>query len=445
MKKIDGSTGIRSGTIFPGATWLAMGLLLVATTAVAADITLVQPNPPLASWSLGLRSTGYHYQVEDRAGNTFNRYEYYNVVSGSASGLAGGWLTFRGAGRFASDQTYALPGFETSRLYNGYFEARVNPLLKARAGRMFVQSGVASLTLDGAWLSYRRGRALDITAWGGAQAPVGLAFDFGSLDQRGAAGARVAWMPDRKWRLSASGAYRERWGKVAGRPVGAEMATTAVRNTRIFGRVAYDLETEQWTKIQLQARWRPRKQVPEVTFQYVDRTPSIDAASWFSRFTDLKRIKLARASVRYQAPSRFGGEVEYLGSFIDTRTTSRLGLAVLAPYTRIGYSVRLGDAGEENRFFGEVGGNVLDWLWLDAHATVMTYALMQDAPADQERELTTLSARARATLRPGLRVVAEVQSLSNPEYDNDVRILLGIDLSMARGTSSYGLDRGGWF
>ena len=44
----------------------------------------------------------------------------------------------------------------------------------------------------------------------------------------------------------------------------------------------------------------------------------------------------------------------------------------------------------------------------------------------------------------GLRVVAEVQSLENPFFSEDVRVLLGVDLSMARGASRFGLDRGGW-
>jgi hypothetical protein len=69
---------------------------------------------------------------------------------------------------------------------------------------------------------------------------------------------------------------------------------------------------------------------------------------------------------------------------------------------------------------------------------------MQDAPADQERDLTTLAARAKVDLRPGLRLLAEVQSLTNPEYDEDVRFLVGLDISMARGNSRFGLDRGGW-
>ena len=418
-------------------------LLTAPPAATAADLVQTPPRTPVASWSLGLRSTGYVYQTQDTAGNTTDQFQSYNVVSGTASGLVNGRLTFRGSGRFANDLPWDQPGFETSRLYTGHLEALLHPRVRARLGRQLVQSGVASLTLDGAWLSYRRGRSLDVTAWGGARAPVGHGFDFGNLDDSAAAGGRVALRPHRKWRVAASGAYRERWGRVAERPLGLELNTNAVRNTRIFARAAYDLEGDRWSRLQAQAQWRPTG-LPVTTFQYIDRYPSIDAASWFARFTDVKRIRVARATMRYAAPSRFGGELEYLGSFVDVRTSSRVGLAALVPGGRIGYSVRLGDAGEENRFYGELGGHVRPWLQLDAYASVLTYALMQDAPADQERELTTLSARARIDLRPGLRLTAEVQSLDNPLFSKDVRLLLGLDLAMARGTSRTGLDRGGW-
>ncbi len=47
-------------------------------------------------------------------------------------------------------------------------------------------------------------------------------------------------------------------------------------------------------------------------------------------------------------------------------------------------------------------------------------------------------------LRSGLNLTAEVQSLDTPEYDKDVRLLVGVDLAMGRGVSRFGLDRGGW-
>jgi hypothetical protein len=434
---------LQDGRLAAGS--LAIGLLLVlATGTVAADLSLVAPAPPVSSWSLGLRSTGHMFQTVDAAGAKEDQFQSYNVVTGTATGLAGGRLAFRGSGRFANEQPWMKPGFETSRLYTGHLEARLHPRVKARLGRQLVQSGVASLTLDGAWLSYRRSPAMELTAWGGTRSPYGHGFDLAKLDESAAAGGRVALRPHRLWRVSASGAYRERGGLVAERPLGLEARTTAVRNTQIFARAAYDLEGDRWARLQAQARWRHRAQRTEATFQFIDRHPSIDAASWFARFTDVKRIRIARGTVRYAAPSRFGGEFEYLGSFVDTRNSTRVGLAVLVPGGRVGYSVGLGDAGEENRFYGEFGGRVRPWLHLDAHATVLTYALMQDAPTDQERDLTTLAARARIDLRPGMRVTAEVQSLENPLNSKDVRFLLGVDLAMARGSSRLGLDHGGW-
>ena len=132
-----------------GAICLLLAVVPAGTSA--ADLTMVAPTPPVASWSVGLRSTGYMFQTEDAEGNTSDHFQSYNVVSGTVSGLANGHLTFRGSGRFANDLPWAQPGFETSRMYTGHLEARLHPLVRARLGRQLIQSGVASLTLDGAW------------------------------------------------------------------------------------------------------------------------------------------------------------------------------------------------------------------------------------------------------------------------------------------------------
>jgi len=396
------------------------------------------------SWQVAYKATSLTFQTQKLDGSTNDHFHHFHALSGSASGLAGGWLTFRGAGRFAGDQLADVNAAETAKLYTALAEARLGRNAKALVGRQFIQAGVTSLTLDGALLQYRLNRTWELSAWGGARAPTTRSFEVGEFDQDTALGGRVAFRPNRTWRLGFSAAYRERMGQIAARPVGAELITSAIKNTRVFGRIAYDLHQDLWSRVQAQAQWRRASDAPVVDLQYIDRYPTVDAASWFSRFTDLKRIRLARAAVRHQWPSRFGGEFEYLGSFVGDRTSSRLGAAVLVPGGRVGYSLRLGEAGEENRFYGEIGHSFNPWLWLGGEASVLTYALMQDAPADQDRDLTTLAARARINLRPGLRVLAEVQSLVNPLYDDDVRFLLGVDVSMARGSSRFGLDRGGW-
>jgi hypothetical protein len=428
----------KSHATLPGLLFaMAICMLLAPVLSLAADT----PQP---SWQVGYRASTYSFQSEQNNGTDINHSHQFHALSGSATGLAGGWLTFRGAGRFASDQNHDVNATEQSKLYSGLLEARIKPGLKAQLGRQFIQAGVTNLTLDGALLNYRLDNTWDLTAYGGARAPINKAFELGEFDQDTAAGARANFRPTRTWKIGASLGYRESAGQVAERPVGAEVVTSALPDTRIFGRVAYDLQQERWAKVQGQAQWRRAANSPVVDLQYIDRYPTIDATSWFSRFTDLKRIRIARAAVRYEWPNRFGGECEYLGSFVGDRSSSRVGLAILVPGGRVGYSVRLGDRGEENRFYGELSHRLNHWLRLGAEASVLTYALMSDAPADQDRDLTTLAARARIDLRPGLRVMAEVQSLQNPFYDQDVRFLLGMDVSMARGSSRLGLDRGGW-
>jgi hypothetical protein len=435
-------TGDRLSGGFVGYCTILVGLISYLA-APAVGVAGEEASAGAPSWQLGVRSTAYAFQTESMDG-TEDHLRTFNVVSGSATGLAGGRLLVRGAGRFAGNPALERPGFARSRLYNGYLEARLGSGLKARAGRQFIQSGVTSLSLDGARLEYRRARGLDVSAYAGARSPLTREFALGEFDQDAAAGGRVAFRPHRHWRLGASAAYRERRGAVASRPVGCEVTSSALPHTRVFGRAAYDLETRRWSRVQAQARWRGSPRTPVVTVQYVDRHPTVDAVSWFSRFTGVKRVRLLRGSLRWEAATGFGAETEFAGTYVDTRRSSRIGLAALVPGGRVGYSVRLGDAGEESRFYGEIARRVAPWLRLEAEGSVLTYALLEDAPAEFERDLTTLAVRARADLRRGLRAVAEVQSLENPFFAKDVRVLVGVDLALARGNSRFGLDRGGW-
>jgi hypothetical protein len=421
---------------------LAAGLafaLLAAGTAAAEDAAV-----PPSTWSLGLRATGYTYQTEDATGATENHTLFYEHYAGSAAGLAGGVLTVRAAGRFAETPPGAPLDPERSRLALGLVEAKLGPALRVQLGRQFLQSGVAGLTLDGARAVWRGRRIAEASVWGGAAAPADHAWEPGSLDESAAAGGRIVLRTPGTSRLGFSAAYRERYGVVAERPVGADWAGALGRDLRALARTTYDLEGDRWMRLEAQLRWRPRRGRTEVHVQALDRHPSVDAASWFSRFTDLERIRLVRAGLRWENEKRFGAEVEYVGSFTGARTANRAGLAVLLPGARIGYSLRVGDAGDESSFFGEAAWQARRWLRLEAEAAYLTYALFQDAPADQERDLTTLAARARVGLRPGLNLTAEVQSLSNPGYDQDVRVLVGLDAAMGRGASRFGLDRGGW-
>ena len=116
---------------------------------------------------------------------------------------------------------------------------------------------------------------------------------------------------------------------------------------------------------------------------------------------------------------------------------------MLFKYGRLGYSALFGDSGEESQWFGNVDVPVQTWERVAAGAVVSTYALFEDAPEAEERDLITLFGRATVEPWPGVRGVAEVQGLQTPDFDHDVRVLLGLDLLAGRGATSFGLGRTG--
>lgn len=421
----------------------AVAFLLLVTAIAQSGPVAADPNAA-ESWVLGLRSTGYVYQTEDLAGSSETRYQGFQTFSGSASGLANGRLALRGSGRFANDWELRPSSFETSRLYGGYLEGTFSSKLRARIGRQLIVGGPRYLTLDGAWCGWRPASRWDVNLWAGSRAPYSRAFEMEKFDQESALGGRVAVRWNSRLRGAVSLSRDERRGEIAEQLLALEAAGTPRRGTQTVARVVYDLENEHWNRLQGQLRWRPSAGLSGASFQFVDRRPFIDPASYFYRFTDVKRIRVARGSLRYERDSGFGAEVEAFGSYVDDRSSSRLGAVLLVPGGRVGYSVRLGDTGEENRFYGGYSAQVRPWLRAEGEATFQTYALFTDAPAAAERDLTTLSARLRAQLRPGLRVMAEIQSLDNPQYNRDIRFLCGVDLARGGGSADYGLGQGGW-
>jgi len=424
----------------------ALGLVLgIAPSNAGAACCTAGPVGSPTGW-LRLRTTGYLFQSTDEYDVALDRFGAYQEFDGAVSGLARGRLALRVAGRFADDLYLKERVTDRSRLYVGHVEARPGPCLTARLGRQFIQEGSTGLTLDGLWLAARPDPRWQVHLWGGAQAPLGRTFDFGRMPDEGAWGARVACRPYRGVSLAASGAYRERDGRVAARPVGVEGQFTMIprlRGVRAVGRVEYDLELEKWNRAEALAQWHPGVGLPVVAAQVIDRRPTIDAASYFARFVeDAMRIRMGRASVRYDHRSGFGAEAEWLGTYVGRRTATRIGGSLILPVGRVGYSARVGAAGEENRWFGNLGYAVLPWVWLEAGATLLTYAVLEDAPESDEHDLTTAYGRVRAEPLPGVGVRLEVQNVKNPDVDHDVRFLAGLDLTTGFGASRFGLQPG---
>jgi hypothetical protein len=419
-----------------GSVWFA---LLFAAPLAAGDGT------DATSWWLRLRTTGYAFQTETRSGATLDRLGAYQQIDGAVSGLANGRLSMHVSGRVHDDLSLSEKVNDRARLYSGYLSAMITPRLSARLGRQFVQEGVAGLTVDGLSVSFSPAGPLRARVYGGARAPIVLAYRdrVGDFGDDPVLGARLSYDLSPRFRSSLSFAYLEKDDRVSARPVGFEAAARPILGLRATGRLAYDLQGERWTRAEGIFQLQRNPGCPVLTAQFVDRYPSIDAGSYFARFTGVHRSRLARGSVRYEHRNRFGGELDYAGAWVDDRTSTRIGGAVLFPLGRAGYSARIGDAGEESRWFGDVRLAPLPWLSIEAGATILTYALFEDAPEAEEREVTIAFGRVRVVPRSGTALLVEIQSLETPLEQEDVRVLAGLDLTMGRGTGAFGLSRGG--
>ncbi|MBM3321230.1 MAG: hypothetical protein FJY73_11195 [Candidatus Eisenbacteria bacterium] len=434
--RVVGSASVR---LRPRAAALLLSLLFASRLA-ANDGT------DATSWWLRLRTTGYAFQTETRSGATQDRLGAYQQIDGAISGLANGRLSMHVSGRVHDDISLSEKINDRARLSSGYLSARITPRLSARLGRQFVQEGVSGLTLDGLAVSFSPAEALRARVYGGARAPIVLAYRdrVGDFGDDPVLGARLSYDPSPRLRSSLSFAYLEKDDRVSARPVGLEAAARPILGLRATGRFAYDLEGERWTRAETVLQMQRNPGCPVLTAQFVDRYPSIDAGSYFARFTGVHRSRLARGSIRYEHRNKFGGEIDYSGARVDDRTSARIGGAVLFPVGRAGYSARIGDAGEESRWFGDVRFAPLPWLMLEGGATILTYALFENAPEAEEREVTTAFGRIRVVPRSGTALLVEIQSLETPLEEEDVRVLAGLDLTMGRGTGAFGLSRGGW-
>ena len=431
----------------PAAGILVLVVLASLALMLAVPIAHAQTASPI-TWSAQLRSTAYFYQVEDQTGAKSDFLPFYEHFDLSVGRLAGDRLDFRFSGRFAADagDEGAVTGEE--KFYVGYAGLNFDPWnTRARVGRQFVQEGMNRHTLDGVWVAMRPSRTWQVHAWGGGEAPVARDYEISDFGDDSVVGARVIGQLHRRARMSAWFATRKSGGETSATPLGGELMWSPSRAVRALMRGNYETEHSEFERFDLLTQIQPRPSHPVLTLQYMDRQPMIATSSYFSRFSEgIERIKVLRTALRYVGDTGIGAEFESFSSWVDDRNTNRVGLALIVPHARVGWSTKTGDAGRDLRFYGDVNQHLGHWLQLAAGATFSEYSLLGDEQETDEatdRELITLFGRARATLKQGVRFTLEVQSLDNPFYSEDVRLLLGLDLAMGRGASKFGWGTGG--
>jgi len=419
-------------------------VLLLALTgageAIGADGADAQAPP---SWSAQLRSTAYFLeQAEPGESEVQARLPFYEHFNAHAGGLLDDRLDLRFSGRYASDAQFDGGVAEEGKWFVGYARLRLEPWqMQLRAGRQFIQEGTVFATIDGGWVSLRPVPRLGLSAWGGVTSPSARQFEFGD-DFR--AGGRASYMFSRGLRLSAWGENRSRDGRTLAIPVGGELLARPIPTLRTLVRGAWDLQSEEFERADLMLNWRHRRSWPTVQAHYLIRTQAYESGSWWEQFSeDLHDVQLLRGSVRWTNAKGIGGELRGFSSFVDERKETQIGAAFLAPHLRAGLALLDGDAGEQLRFYGDVNWTFAERLDTAAGVSFTNYALVPDPTSDQERDLTSMFARAGYRIAPGAELMTELQYLDNPFYKSDVRVLVGLDLMAGRGASRLGFGSGG--
>jgi len=440
------------GAAIPRRGILVVSLLLLAGLWSPARVVGARAaDAPTAfevadSWYLRSRTTGYAFRTVPLEGQAeVDHFEFYQGLDGAYSGMARGKVDLRFSMRFADDWAQRANPTTPARLHVLYLQYHTPLRGRARLGRLFLQEGVANYTMDGLYFSLKPARRLRVRAWAGTHSPLDSRWDVRSLGDAATLGARAMAMMTPWLDLGVSWAYLERNGFVRYQKVGGEAKLSPIDGLRAVLRGHYETRSEVWDRAEILAWYQRNPKWPILNFQYLDRRQSVDKNTYWERFLpSLHRVRLARAGLRYATPAHWGLEFSYFGSFVDEFAQTRLDGAVLFPYGRLGYSARLGDAGEESRWYGDVRWQPVPWCDLSGGAMLSTYALLKDAPSDQERDLVTLYLKALTRLRQGFDVHLELQSLENPLYSTDVRLLVGVDLALGRGASGTGLGTGGW-
>jgi len=427
---------------------IALVLLIVGLPLGANQATAQSTGRAIEdSWFLRSRTDGYAFQTvaPGESTQTQNHFGLYQYLDGAWNNLGNGKWDVRFSTRFADDLDVSGEFLQPDRLHTAYVQYRFGRASRARLGRMFVQDGPASYTMDGLHLAWSATRRLQFSAWGGSRSPYGVPYEIGSLSDQGTVGARAKASLARWLDLSAGWAYLDRNSYVQWQKVGGEAQIHPSRKLRGLLRGYYELESESWDKVEAVGWYQPTPEWPVFGFQYLDRRQQVDVNTYFARFLPyLERVRLGRVSARYESARHWGAEVSYFGNYNDYYGETRLNFIVLFPYGRLGYSARMGDAGEESRWVGDLRWLPTPWWDLSAGAMLSTYALMENASSDEESDLVTLYLRSITRLRPGFDLHLEVQSLENPYYKEDVRFLVGVDLALSGGASRFGLGKGAW-
>lgn len=307
------------------------------------------------------------------------------------------------------------------KVYNLFADWKSNSnRFRLRVGRQFVYQGVINGTLDGALVSAKLTKNLDVKLFGGLSAHPARKFETLKWDEGNVLGGFASYRFPWEFKLDASYFQKIRHDETVWQIAGAGLTGKFRKNIYYQAQVDQNLQTE---KLQgARARLTYYYKSWSFSTEYNTQKPRIYEDSYF-RIFDLKAYNQFRGAATYNLNQyQFG--LQYLFTAMEFDETSQVILTAGIPWGIIGLVYQDGFGGKNAGVYGELRYDIFSQLTARAYSSYYNY----------ERQTTVISEDAAAfsgglDYRPfkQLLLQADVQQSINSVFEDDIRGLFRLN------------------
>lgn len=299
-----------------------------------------------------------------------------------------------------------------------------------RLGRQFLYRGVLNGSVDGAMVTARPGKDVDVGVVAGMAVPIDRSVDVRSWKDAGTIGAFSSYRFNPGSRVDVSYVQRLSDDEVVWRQLGASVAGSFSGGLHYNGQLDYNLEKEEIQAGRLRfmyivSHWT-------VSAEFNRQLPRIFEDSYFNVF-EIEAFSQVRGGVHYRF-DRYGVGGQYMHTiYAEDESADAVLVSFDSPWGTIGTALQGGYGGDRTGFFGEVRYDVVPELTVMARSSYHSY---ERRTVSIEEDATAISGGLRYRPIQPLILQGEIQQSINSYLDNDVRALLRVqyafDLSSRR-------------
>ncbi len=286
-----------------------------------------------------------------------------------------------------------------------------------RVGRQFLFAGVWNGTYDGAVLSARASRSVQLRLLVGVRAPYERGMRWNAPEQGVSIGAFATWDASSKVRFTFSGVHQQKKGMVLWQLLGLGISGRLRTGLHVTTNLEYNVPTHS---VQLfrqlvtydRGAW-------QLGLEFNHQTPRILENSYF-RIFKIRGYRQIRSSVGYRLPQALIS-LQYLYTWYRRDRNHQVIVGVNRRWGNVGLVFQDGFGGNNVGIYGDVQYTLGGKVTLRAHSSYYNY---QRYAMEMGEEAAAYAVG--MTYRPvsGLRLEGDLQQSINSFYINDLRILL---------------------